>query len=337
MTVDVFISYPRTQREKAEIIREKLEALGLGVFYDLHDIDGGEEFPDIIDKHLRSCKAVLACWSPLYFERRWCLLECRIGLKRRVLVPVAIEQFSEDAPPADLQFVNVFDLTDWHGQDEHEGWQNTLRSLSRHLGQNLVVGASHALPQQPKSVTSDTTLRLVSEIAEVSHDAPIRIRVIDGEVVWSPKYEGRIRYKSAIDCAAVVDELHGRGFGEEEVCICTPYRSQRALLRNILYRQGLKSVEVSTADSSKGGQRRVVLVDLVEAGNETLNSELGDRFLTAALSRANDQVVFFVSQGDLANPQVVKVVSIAIDIKDRGAGQEQTTLSELLKKLSPRN
>ena len=64
--VDVFISYPRSARAKVEAIKVKLDALGLDCFFDMEKIDGGTNFPDIIDRALRGSKAVLCCWSPLY-------------------------------------------------------------------------------------------------------------------------------------------------------------------------------------------------------------------------------------------------------------------------------
>lgn len=143
--VDVFISYRRAQRSRAELIREKLEALGLEVFFDIQGIDGGADFPNVIDHNLRDAKVILACWSELYFERRpapdWCMIECRFGLRKGTLVPVAIERFESDSPPVDLHSVNYFDLSDWRCADDHEDWIRTLSALSRHLGRNIVTDA----------------------------------------------------------------------------------------------------------------------------------------------------------------------------------------------------
>lgn len=153
--VDVFISYPRVERAAVEPIRAKLVALGLEVFFDIHGIDGGADFPDVIDKNLRLCKAVLSCWSPLYFEQRWCMIECRAGLDKNVLVPVAIKRFAKDAPPADLRFLNYFDLSDWGGQVQHEDWQRTLRTLSRMTGRSL-PGILKALPERDRPPAATT-------------------------------------------------------------------------------------------------------------------------------------------------------------------------------------
>lgn len=268
------------------------------------------------------------------------MIECRIGLKKNILVPVAIEHFAEDAPPSDLQFVNFFNLTDWRGQDEHEDWQRTLRSLSRHIGRELGVVVPASPPQQTPTPHDIALLHQASEPAEAesfSLDAVIQIRRIEKESQWSPKYQGKIRYASAIACAAFVEKLLNHGLVEAEICILAPYRAQCALLRTILYGQGLKSVEVSTARHFQDGQRHVVLIDPVEAGSESLNGEQGDRFLDVALSRALSHVVLFLSPEDMANCQVVKLVSLAIAIQDRSSRWTQMPLATLLSQVSPRN
>ncbi len=135
--VDVFISYPRAERARAEPIRDKLLALDLDVFFDLDGIDGGANFPDVIDRALRASRAVLCCWSPLYFTRPWCLVECRNALARGLLTPVRLEAFDEFDPPADLQRINFYDLVDWTGEDAHENWNRALRSLGQKLGREL--------------------------------------------------------------------------------------------------------------------------------------------------------------------------------------------------------
>jgi formylglycine-generating enzyme required for sulfatase activity len=136
--VDVFISYRRAQRSKVEPIKDRLEALGLKIFFDVHGIDGGVNFPSVIDTNLRAAKAVLACWSPAYFQQKphpdWCMVECRFGMGQNKLVPVAVEHFAGDAPPVDMHGINWFDLTSWRGQNEHEDWRRTLDTLFRHTG-----------------------------------------------------------------------------------------------------------------------------------------------------------------------------------------------------------
>lgn len=142
--VDVFISYPRAERARAEPIRDRLTALDLDVFFDLDGIDGGANFPDVIDRALKASKAVLCCWSPLYFTRPWCLIECRYALNEDVLTPVTLEAYERKAPPADLMTISTYDLTDWAGEDAHEDWNRTLRSLGKKLGRDLAQAPASA-------------------------------------------------------------------------------------------------------------------------------------------------------------------------------------------------
>lgn len=135
--VDVFISYARRERDQVEPLKARFEALGLDVFFDLEGIDGGSVFPDVITRALDKSKAVLTCWSPLYFSRPWCLIEAREGMSRDVLVPVTIEAFDRTAPPADLRHINYYDLTGWQGEDTHENWNRTLQRLGRLVGREL--------------------------------------------------------------------------------------------------------------------------------------------------------------------------------------------------------
>jgi formylglycine-generating enzyme required for sulfatase activity len=178
--VDVFISYPRAERGKVEPIRERLAALGLKVFFDIEGIDGGDTFPDVIDRALKSAKAVLGVWSPRAFQSKWCMIECRVGATRGVLVPVAMERFSELDMKSDFMTTNYFDLTDFCGDEHHEGWQRTLRSLSRYTGRAL-VGTTPVTLQRQTSEPSCALLR-----------APEMVRIPPGRfLMGSPETEER--------------------------------------------------------------------------------------------------------------------------------------------------
>jgi formylglycine-generating enzyme required for sulfatase activity len=168
--VDVFISYPRVERSKVELIKAKLDALGLDTFFDIHGIDGGDTFPDVIDHALKSAKAVLGVWSPRAFQSKWCMIECRVGAARGVLVPIAVERFSELDMKSDFMTTNYLDLTDFDGRENHEGWQRTLRSLSRHVGREL----AHATPAVPKLKRLTPTPLTVTPLATPTPPAPLK-------------------------------------------------------------------------------------------------------------------------------------------------------------------
>jgi hypothetical protein len=173
--VDVFISHPRSERAKVEPIRARLEALGLDVFIDLHGIDAGDAFPDVIDRALKSAKVVLAVWSPRAFESKWCMIECRVGAMRDILVPVALEQFSALEMKSDFMTTSYLDLTDFNGQQDHERWSQTLCALSRHVGREL----ARRSPSQPAAPQSH--LRSPPLAKPAGFISPQMVRVPAGE------------------------------------------------------------------------------------------------------------------------------------------------------------
>lgn len=159
---------------------------------------------------------------------------------------------------------------------------------------------------------------------------PVEIHRVNAESQWSTKYQGRIRYASATECAVRVEKLVANGADQSDIWVLTPYRAQRALLRNILYAQGLKEVAVSTVHRAQGGERRIVLFDPVEAGSKFLNGELGDRLMNVALSRAMAKVILFVSPGDLQNRRLAQIHALSDAVSDPKARSAKLTLAELV-------
>lgn len=180
--VDVFISYARRQRDRVEPLKARFEDMGLDVFFDLEGIDGGAVFPDVITRALDNSKAVLTCWSPVYFTRPWCLIEAREGMNRDILVPVTIEAFERTAPPADLRQVNYYDLTSWQGEDTHENWNRTLQRLGRLVGRDLVPqqktglfgGTQVAAPAPEPPPETEAKIDVLADLRETWTNFPAR-------------------------------------------------------------------------------------------------------------------------------------------------------------------
>ena len=88
---DVFISYARDERARADQVKAALEGLGLSVFLDVEGLDGGDVFSDVLDRQVKTSGAVLGLWSPHALSRPWVRIECQIARDRGVLVPALIE------------------------------------------------------------------------------------------------------------------------------------------------------------------------------------------------------------------------------------------------------
>ncbi|MCI4646261.1 MAG: TIR domain-containing protein [Hyphomonadaceae bacterium] len=130
---DVFLSYARQDTARAIIIRDALQALGLSVFFDTEGLDGGDVFPDVLDREVKGAGAVVGVWSRHALSRPWVKVECDIGRARGVLVPVQIEEIPDLDRPAAFWNVQFDDLSDFDGDTEHAGWLRFVRSLARTL------------------------------------------------------------------------------------------------------------------------------------------------------------------------------------------------------------
>lgn len=131
---DVFLSYARRERDKAEPIRTALAALGLEVFFDVDGLDGGDTFPDVLDREVKSAGAVISLWSQHALTRPWIKIESRIGKDRGVLIPIEISVLDSlhDVPAAFYDDQRI-DLVDFNGDTSNPGWIKLVKSLARTL------------------------------------------------------------------------------------------------------------------------------------------------------------------------------------------------------------
>lgn len=117
---------------------------------------------------------------------------------------------------------------------------------------------------------------------------------------WSQKYRGPIRYDSATSALQLVTELL-RSEPADSVLVLTPFRAQRALLRNML-RQECKGVTISTVHKAQGSERRTVIFDPVDGNSNFLLGDEARRLVNVALSRAEARLVVLLSEADRQNP-----------------------------------
>ena len=130
---DVFLSYARKDAGKALIIKEALEALGLNVFFDTDGLDGGDVFPDVLEREIRRSGAVVSVWNTWALSREWVRRECDIAREEKLLIPVEIGDISDSVMTLALSKIHRIDLRDFDGAADHAGWDNLVRALARTL------------------------------------------------------------------------------------------------------------------------------------------------------------------------------------------------------------
>lgn len=166
---DIFLSYARRERHQAEPIKVALESLGLEVFFDVDGLDGGDVFPDVLDRELKSAAAVVSLWSPWSLTRPWIKIESRIAKDRGVLIPVDIATIDplHDLPAAfyDDQRIELLDFT---GDTAHPGWLKLVKSLSRTLRRPELLEREARAHAHSSTQADDLRLEVESLRAQIS-------------------------------------------------------------------------------------------------------------------------------------------------------------------------
>jgi hypothetical protein len=131
--VDVFISYKREDRARVDRLAGLLDDLGADVWHDAA-LGAGEAWQTRIEAVARAANCVVVCWTDQASNSPWILRELRIGLERKVLVPV---KFSACTIPANLAHLHFSDLTDWDDGGDHKGMRQLIDGVDAHLRKNL--------------------------------------------------------------------------------------------------------------------------------------------------------------------------------------------------------
>lgn len=160
---DVFLSYARVDLAKAERVKGALEAAGLSVFFDVEGLDGGDVFPDVLDREVKTAGAVVSLWSPHSLSRPWVKQECSIGLKRKCLVPVAIEPLGELDVPVAFEGLQVIDFTGFHGRTDTAEWRQLMRALARTLKRPELLGEAQ-VAEKPAQVKAEAKGRGINPL-----------------------------------------------------------------------------------------------------------------------------------------------------------------------------
>ncbi len=144
----------------------------------------------------------------------------------------------------------------------------------------------------------------------IAADDHVHLRRIRRDGGWSAAHRGPVRRESAEAIAELIAGALGDGHWQaEELIVLTPFRAQRALIRECLRARGLpESLRVSTVHRAQGSEAPVVLFDPADGAQPFLQGEEAQRLLNVALSRAQAKLVLFVSGADAAGAFLAPLV-----------------------------
>jgi len=127
-THDVFVSYAREDRARAEHLVSALNEENCRVWWD-DQINTGSKFDAILDQALNEAACVVVLWSERAVNSEWVKMEAQHGLAREHLLPVYIELVDLPQPFHRLQ---TADLTDWDNlQGDHPAFRRLVDDIFR--------------------------------------------------------------------------------------------------------------------------------------------------------------------------------------------------------------
>jgi hypothetical protein len=144
---DVFLSYAREDRARAEQVAKGLEGAGIEVFWD-SEIPPGQTWADYIEAKLTQCKALIVLWSEHSTKSQWVREEARMGRDKGVLIPAMIDASQSPFGFGEVQAAN---LSTWTGDANHPDWRRFLEAVRAAAGRDAPPRPQPAMSAPPRA------------------------------------------------------------------------------------------------------------------------------------------------------------------------------------------
>ena len=126
---NLFLSYARPDRAKAEVLVSALEAEGYSVWWDRH-ITGGAEFSADIERQLTAAEVVVVAWSASARESAWVKDEAGVGREHGKLVALS---FDDEQPPLGFRQYHAIDFSAWDNSSDSNEFQSLLQAIKARI------------------------------------------------------------------------------------------------------------------------------------------------------------------------------------------------------------
>jgi hypothetical protein len=158
---DVFISYAKEDRAKAQELASFLSEQGRSVFWD-RTIVPGEDFSIRIAAEIDAASCVLVLWSAHAIASNWVIDEADVALRMHKLVPALIEPV---LPPMGLRRIQTADLSavSWDRLAADPAATELLQTLNGLLGQRQLPPPLAAPPRSDPGLDHDERSALDQE------------------------------------------------------------------------------------------------------------------------------------------------------------------------------
>lgn len=171
--MDIFISYSRRDRDRVNFMAKALEAEGYSVWWD-RDLRAGEEFDNVIDKHIKQSKVIVVVWSETSINSNWVKEEAEDGVLDNKLVPALID---EVIIPRGFRRIQAAELQDSSANPtQSKNWSVFLDSIRTIAGEGQ--GAKAGAEEMAEFGITQTPASKLSPTPATEPSAPIMKRPI---------------------------------------------------------------------------------------------------------------------------------------------------------------
>lgn len=153
---DIFLSYSRADRPKAQTLAQALEAEGLTVWWD-KVLRAGQTYDEVTETMLREAKVTIVLWSETSVKSKWVRAEATLGQRYCEFVPAMIEEAER---PIMFELVQTADLIGWDGDRADPRWNGFVEDVKRSLekAKSSAPAPSGQSQETEASATSQTSV-----------------------------------------------------------------------------------------------------------------------------------------------------------------------------------
>jgi len=127
---DIFVSYASKDRPWVLRLVRALERHGWSVWWD-RAIPPGKTFAQVIEEALDAARCVIVVWSQASVSSEWVGIEAAEGVRRRILVPVLMD---EVRIPLEFSRIQAAKLMDWQDTRSHAEFDRLVQAVTAIIG-----------------------------------------------------------------------------------------------------------------------------------------------------------------------------------------------------------
>ncbi|WP_373004773.1 SUMF1/EgtB/PvdO family nonheme iron enzyme [Hyphomonas sp.] len=145
---NVFLSYSRADRPKAQQVAAALEEDGLTVWWD-KVLKAGQTYDEVTEGMLRNADVVVVLWSTVSVKSKWVRAEATLGERYSTVIPAMIATADR---PILFELTQTADLIGWDGDRSEQRWVDFVTDLRHAITRKAAHKAETVVAPKPAAV-----------------------------------------------------------------------------------------------------------------------------------------------------------------------------------------